>query len=80
MLRTVLEVAGGIVVIVLGILFISYLPMNPLNLATDLIFVGVGVLLIRGAYFNRKKANTQTHLANKGSKKQNSKQGTRKKT
>jgi len=48
--KSSLEMAGGVVLIILGILFILTLGVSFLNLTTDAIFVIFGVLLIRGAY------------------------------
>jgi SNF family Na+-dependent transporter len=48
--RSKLEVAGGIVLIFLGILFVIGFGFDPLDLITDTIFIVFGVVLVRGAY------------------------------
>ncbi len=45
---SVLRTLGAFVAIVLGVLFFIYLPHDPGDLATDVIFVGLGVLLLKG--------------------------------
>ncbi len=58
--KSSLEIAGGIVLIILGILFVLTFVPNFLNLTTDAIFVIFGVVLIRSAY--RKDRLDSTHL------------------
>ena len=79
MLRTIVEAVTGVVMIVLGILFIIYIPNSPVNFATDLIFFGAGVLIIKRAYDNNKKQKLQALLESKKAKKQKPKQSTSKK-
>ncbi len=79
MLRTIVEAVTGVVMIVLGILFIIYIPNSPVNFATDLIFFGAGVLIIKRAYDNNKKQKLQALLESKKAKKQKPKQNTSKK-
>ncbi|MGI0091676.1 MAG: hypothetical protein ACREBS_08205 [Nitrososphaerales archaeon] len=73
------EVAGGVAVVVLGILFIMYLPSSPLNFATDAIFLGAGGMFVRRAYLNNKKIKVQAQFSNRRTKRQNSKQDVKKK-
>ena len=55
MFQSIVEGIAGAGVIILGVLFIEYLPMNASNLATDVIFLGAGVLITRKAYQDYKK-------------------------
>lgn len=55
-MRTIFEIIGGVSLIVLGVLFMAYLGTNPTELATDAIFVGAGVLVIKRAFQNRVRA------------------------
>lgn len=48
--KSKLEVAGGIVLIFLGILFIIGFGLDLQDLITDAIFIVFGLVLIRGAY------------------------------
>jgi hypothetical protein len=50
-----LTIFGGIVLIVLGGLFLIYLGVSPTELATDAIFIGAGILLIRNAFLQKRK-------------------------
>ncbi len=50
-----LEVASGIILIFLGILFVVGFGFDPRDLITDAIFIVFGVLLIRSAYNNSGK-------------------------
>ena len=50
-----LEVASGIILIFLGILFVVGFGFDPRDLITDSIFIVFGVLLIRSAYNNSGK-------------------------
>ena len=61
----VLELIGGILLIVLGLLFIAYLGTNPTELATDVIFVGAGVLVIRRALQSRSGPVAQSQSTRK---------------
>ena len=79
MLRTIVEAVTGVVMIVLGVLFLIYIPNSPVNFATDLIFFGAGVLIIKRAYDNNKKQRLQALSESKNIKKQKPKQSTNKK-
>jgi hypothetical protein len=74
MFRPILEGIAGVGVIILGILFIEYLQPNASNLATDVIFLGAGVLIIRRAYRDYKKPKIQPQPVSKKNAKQNQKQ------
>ena len=63
--RSKLEVAGGIVLIFLGILFVIGFGFGPLNLITDAIFVVFGVVLIRGAY-NKSAKESKSNSTRQG--------------
>ncbi|MDG6996198.1 MAG: hypothetical protein JRN52_09770 [Nitrososphaerota archaeon] len=63
----VLELIGGILLIVLGLLFIAYLGTSPTELATDVIFVGAGMLVIRRALQRRSSPVAQSQTARKES-------------
>ncbi len=45
--KSILEIAGGVVLFVLGVLFVVYIQPSPSNLASDAIFLGAGVLITR---------------------------------
>lgn len=77
MMRVILEAAVGVLMIFLGILFLIYIPNSPVNLATDLIFLGAGVLIIKRAYDMNKKQKLEALAQSKNAKKQ--KQTTKKK-
>ena len=79
MLRMIVEAVTGVVMIVLGILFLIYIPNNPANFATDLIFFGAGVLIIKRAYEANKEQKLQVLAESKNAKKQKPKQSTNKK-
>lgn len=55
--RYSLEIAGGVVLIVLGILFIIAFGFDLLDLTTDTIFIVFGVLLVRGAHRKNKASS-----------------------
>jgi hypothetical protein len=57
--KSSLEIAGGAVLIILGILFVLTLGISFLNLTTDAIFIIFGILLIRGAYRKGRLDSTQ---------------------
>lgn len=50
-----LEITGGIFLIIFGILFYLYLPINFSEVTTIIIFIGAGVLIIRKAILNRRE-------------------------
>jgi len=54
--RFYLEIIGGVVLILFGILFLRYLPFNFSELVTVVVFVGGGVLIIRKAVQKRMEA------------------------
>ncbi len=64
MIRTTLELITGAILLVLGILFLIYISPSPANLASDIIFLGAGVLIIRKANDDRKKAKLQPQPKN----------------
>lgn len=62
-----LEVAGGALLIFLGILFLLGLSPSLENLATDSIFIIFGVIMIRSAYIKLKKNETvEVKIGDKG--------------
>lgn len=73
MLRIIVEALTGFVIIVLGLLFIRYIPNSPTNLATDFIFLGAGVLIIKRAYDMNKKQKLQALAEAKNAKKKQKK-------
>jgi hypothetical protein len=52
--RDFLEVAGGIFLILLAMLFLAYLGTDPTDIATDAIFFGAGILIVRRGYLHIK--------------------------
>ena len=74
MLKTVAKVIGAIFLIVLGILFLAYLQRAPTEVASDAIFIGAGLLLIRSAYLDGKSAKAAaTAQTAKGARKKTTK-------
>jgi uncharacterized membrane protein YkgB len=73
MLRTIVEAVVGVLMIILGMLFLIYIPNSPVNLATDLIFLGAGVLIIKRAYDINKKQKLEALAQSKSAKKQKQK-------
>jgi uncharacterized membrane protein HdeD (DUF308 family) len=57
--RFYLEIVGGIVLIIFGLLFFVYLQLNLSELVTVVVFVGGGALIIRRAFQNRATERTQ---------------------
>jgi hypothetical protein len=55
MLRIVIEYLVGASMLALGALFLIYISDSPTNVATNVIFLGAGFLIIRRAYQNSKK-------------------------
>jgi len=70
MFQSIVEGIAGAGVIILGVLFIEYLPMNASNLATDVIFLGAGVLITRKAYQDYKKPKVLPQPQSKTQQKQ----------
>lgn len=68
--RTVFEISGGTLLILLGVLFMAYLGINPSELATDAIFVGAGILIIRRAFQNRVRGVSRPQANSKSKGKQ----------
>lgn len=62
----------------LGILFFLYIPSNALNLATNAIFIGAGVLVIKRAITMLGQARTSRAIEDKKNEKLKRKQPTRK--
>jgi hypothetical protein len=60
-----LEVAGGVVLVIFGILFFLYLPINFSEVTTIIIFIGAGILIIRKAVLDRREAKVQTAIQSK---------------
>ena len=56
--KSALELASGVLLIVLGILFVIYIEANLSNIASDAIFIGAGVLMFRKGFKDRKIAQT----------------------
>lgn len=77
MLRTAVEIAAGVTMIAMGILFFVYIPSNALNLATNVIFVGAGVMIIRRGFTMYKQARTQHQVEEKRNERMKRKQTTR---
>lgn len=63
-----MEIALGLVMIALGILFFLYIPGNALNLATNVIFLGAGVLIIRRGLTTYGQARTLRQVEKKKDK------------
>jgi hypothetical protein len=76
--RFYLELIGGIILIIFGILFLRYLPITISEITTDAIFIGAGVLIIRKSILNRRVQKVQEQIDKKTQKKPSSKAGTRK--
>lgn len=66
--RFYLEIIGGILLIVFGILFFIYLGLSFQEVTTDVIFVGAGVLIIRRAIQDRKQDKVQEQVKKKNQK------------
>jgi hypothetical protein len=77
LIRIIFSIIGGVLLIVFGLLFLIYLPTSGTELATDAIFIGAGILIIRSAYLNRRREKQQAQMssaASSGKKKTPSKQ------
>ena len=68
--RTIVEILGGLLLIVLGLLFVAYLGTSPSELATDVMFVGAGMLIIRRAFQRRTNVVSETRNNQKTTRKQ----------
>jgi len=64
-----LELVGGFVLILFGVLFLLFLPLNFSELTTIVIFVGAGALLIRKAAQIRKDDKVRAEISKKPKKK-----------
>jgi hypothetical protein len=64
--------------IILGVLFILFITDNAANVATDVIFLTAGFLIIRRAYQNSKKPKVQQKPQTKNAGKTRQKVNTRK--
>jgi uncharacterized membrane protein HdeD (DUF308 family) len=64
-----LQIVGGIILIVFGILFLLYLQITFAELTTDIIFIGAGILFIRKAFVDRRQGKIEAELARKNQKK-----------
>jgi hypothetical protein len=64
-----LELVGGLVLILFGVLFLLFLPLNFSELTTIVIFVGAGALLIRKAAQIRKDDKVRAEISKKPQKK-----------
>jgi small neutral amino acid transporter SnatA (MarC family) len=53
--RVILEIIAAAFLILFGILFLVYLPLSLSELATDAIFLGAGILILRKAIQHRKE-------------------------
>jgi hypothetical protein len=65
-----METVVGVGMLLLGILFVLYIPNSPINLATDLIFLGAGVLIIKRSYDMNRKQKLEALSQTKNLKKQ----------
>lgn len=76
--QLVLQAAGAILAIILGVVFFIYLPHDPGDVTTDAFFVGVGVLLLRSSYhaYHRpiSTSNPKTSIKKEQGRKQKKKQ------
>jgi hypothetical protein len=63
--RFYLEISGGVLLIIFGFLFLAFLPITISELATDAIFIGAGILIIRKAFIDRRLAKIQEQVAKK---------------
>ena len=77
-IRYYLEIIGGIVLIIFGILFLLYLPVTFSELATIVIFIGAGILMIRKAIVDQRQAKIQAELNRNKQKNSKSKSGSKK--
>jgi ABC-type transport system involved in cytochrome bd biosynthesis fused ATPase/permease subunit len=67
--RFYLELTGGVLLIIFGILFFVYLPKTFSEISTVVIFVIAGVLIIRKAILNWTQEKIQQELAKRDQKK-----------
>ncbi|MDG6905261.1 MAG: hypothetical protein JRN20_05685 [Nitrososphaerota archaeon] len=70
MFRVIIEAAVGALMIVMGLLFLIYIPNSPTNLASDFIFLGGGALITKRAYEMNKKRKIEALAQTRNSKKQ----------
>jgi hypothetical protein len=76
--RTILEYTVGTMMIILGLLFILFITDNAANIATDVIFLTAGFLIIRRAYQNSKQPKVQQKPQTRNTGKARQKANTRK--
>ncbi len=76
--RFYLELAGGVLLIIFGILFLRYLPITISEITTDSIFIGAGVLIIRRAILSRRVGKIEQPLGKKNHKSPSTKTGAKK--
>ena len=76
--RFYLELAGGLLLIVFGALFLRYLPLSISEIATDAIFIGAGVLMIRKSILDLREAKLEQVAGKKNNKKSQVPPGPRK--
>ena len=64
----------------LGILFLIYLSENATNVATNVIFLGAGFLIVQRAYRNNKRARVERKPEGKSPKRERQKLNARKRS
>lgn len=77
MLRVAVEIAAGVTMIALGIMFFVYIPSSALNLATNVIFLGAGVMIIRRAFTMHKQVQAQRRVEEKKNERLRRRQATK---
>lgn len=73
-----LEIAGGILLLVFGVLFFLFLQLNFSEVTTIVIFIGAGILIIRRAALNRKQLQIEDRSGEKNQKTTGTKSDTKK--
>ena len=58
-IRAPLELVGGGVLIIFGLLFLAYLPHDFQDVSTDAIFVVFGLLFVRKGVIDRKESEKE---------------------
>lgn len=76
--RFYIEIAGGVLLVVFGVLFFLFLPINFSEVTTIIIFIGAGILIIRKAILNKRQLQIGDRLDQKNQKTADTKSGTRK--
>lgn len=69
-MKPIIDFIVGVSLIILGALFLAFLPIGGSYVATDAIFVGAGVLIIRRGYQNARRTRNQSASKNKKNKNQ----------